>query len=164
MFQTIKDYINTGRYELKELTNKINALWVESELTDEEREALLKLAQENSDQTKGYLPLQEQIENLKSYVNEKIESINKQLVELGNKVNQLIEGETPEPVPEPEPKPEDEYPAWHQPTGAYDAYYTNEKMTFTDGKKYICIAPYGYGVTYGPDVLPQMWQLVEDTM
>ena len=164
MFQTIKDYINTGRYELKELTEKINALWVESELTDEEREALLKLAQENSDQTKGYLPLQKQIENLKSYVNEKIESINKQLVELGNKVNQLIEGKTPDPVPEPEPKPEDEYPAWHQPTGAYDAYYTNEKMTFTDGKKYICIAPYGYGVTYGPDVLPQMWQLVEDTM
>lgn len=164
MFQTIKDYINTGRYELKELTEKINTLWVESELTDEEREALLKLAQENSDQTKGYLPLQEQIENLKSYVNEKIEAINKQLVELGNKVNQLIEGETPEPVPEPEPKPEDEYPAWHTPTGAHDAYYTNDKMTFTDGKKYICIAPYGYGVTYGPDVLPQMWQLVEDTM
>lgn len=152
MFQTIKDYINTGRYELKELTNKINALWVESKLTDEEREALLKLAQENSDQTKGYLPLQEQIENLKSFVNEKIEAINKQLVELGN------------PVPEPEPKPEDEYPAWHQPTGAHDAYYTNDKMTFTDGKKYICIAPTGYGVTYGPDVLPQMWQLVEDTM
>nr|DAZ19965.1 MAG TPA: hypothetical protein [Caudoviricetes sp.] len=164
MFQTIKDYINTGRYELKELTNKINALWVESELTDEEREALLSLAQENADQSKGYASLQEQLDSLKTYFDEKIKAINPQLVELGNKVNQLIEGETPDSVPEPEPEPEEEYPAWHTPTGAHDAYYTNDKMTFTDGKKYICIAPAGYGVTYGPDVLPQMWQLVEDTM
>lgn len=34
MFETIKDFINTGRYELKELTEKINALWIESSITD----------------------------------------------------------------------------------------------------------------------------------
>lgn len=157
MFQTIKDYINTGRYELKELTNKINTLWVESELTDEEREALLTLAQENADPTKGYASLQQQVDELR----DNLKLTNEQLIELTTKVNQLISGESPEPIPEPDPDPEDEYSAWHQPTGAHDAYYTNDKMTFTDGKKYICIAPDGYGVTYGPDILPQMWQLVE---
>lgn len=155
MFQTIKDYINTGRYELKELTNKINTLWVESELTDEEREALLTLAQENADPTKGYASLQQQVDELR----DDLKLTNEQLIELTTKVNQLIAGESPEPVPEPEPG--DEYPAWHQPTGAHDAYYKDDKMTYTDGKKYICIAPEGYGVTYGPDTLPQMWKLVE---
>lgn len=158
MFQTIKDYINTGRYELKELTNKINALWVESELTDEEREALLTLAQENADPTKGYAPLQKQVDELR----ENLKLTNEQLIELTTIVNKLIAGQSPEPVPEPEPG--DEYPTWHTPTGAHDAYYKDDKMTYTDGKKYICIAPDGYGVTYGPDILPQMWQLVEDTM
>lgn len=155
MFQTIKDYINTGRYELKELTDKINTLWVESELTDEEREALLTLAQENADPTKGYASLQQQVDELRK----DLKLTNEQLIELTTKVNQLIAGESPEPIPDPDP--EDEYPAWHQPTGAHDAYYKDDKMTYTDGKKYICIAPDGYAVTYGPDVLPQMWKLVE---
>lgn len=155
MFQTIKDYINTGRYELKELTNKINTLWVESELTDEEREALLTLAQENADPTKGYASLQQQVDELR----EDLKLTNEQLIELTATVNKLIAGESPEPIPDPDP--EDEYPAWHQPTGAHDAYYKDDKMTYTDGKKYICIAPDEYAVTYGPDVMPNMWQLVE---
>lgn len=156
MFQTIKDYINTGRYELKEITNKINTLWVESELTDEEREALLTLAQENADPEKGYAPLQKQVDELR----DSIKLTDEKIIELTTTVNKLITGKSPEPVPEPEPV--DEYPTWHQPTGAHDAYYKDDKMTYTDGKKYICIAPDGYGVTYGPDILPQMWQLIED--
>ena len=155
MFQTIKDYINTGRYELKELTNKINTLWVESELTDEEREALLTLAQENADPTKGYAPLQNQVDELR----EDLKLTNEKLIELTTKVNQLIEGESPEPVPEPEPG--EEYPAWHQPTGAHDAYYKDDKMTYTDGKKYICVAPEGIACVWGPDTYPSYWKLVE---
>lgn len=161
MFETIKDYINTGRYELKELTDKINTLWVESELSDEEREALLSLAQENADQSKGYASLQEQLDSFKEQVNLELSKIKESISGITSKVNELIEGTVPEPLPEPEEPEEDEYPLWHTPTGAHDAYYTNDKMTFTDGKKYICIAPDGYGVTYGPDVLPNMWKLVE---
>lgn len=161
MFETIKDYINTGRYELKELTDKINTLWVESELSDEEREALLSLAQENADQSKGYASLQEQLDSFKEQVNLELSKIKESISGITSKVNELIEGTVPEPVPEPEEPEEDEYPLWHTPTGEHDAYYTNDKMTFTDGKKYICIAPDGYGVTYGPDVLPNMWKLVE---
>lgn len=161
MFETIKDYINTGRYELKELTDKINTLWVESELSDEEREALLSLAQENADQSKGYASLQEQLDSFKEQVNLELSKIKESMIEITSKVNELIEGAVPEPVPEPEEPEEDEYPLWHKPTGAYNAYAKGDKMTFTDGKKYICIAPDGYGVTYGPDVLPNMWKLVE---
>ena len=36
------------------------------------------------------------------------------------------------------PPETEEYPAWVQPTGAHDAYNTGDKMTYTDGKRYIC--------------------------
>ena len=64
-------------------------------------------------------------------------------------------------IPEPEVPEKDEYPLWKQPTHAGDAYYNGDKMTYTDGFKYECIAPEGYAVTYGPDALPQYWRKVE---
>lgn len=157
MFQTIKDYINTGRYELKELTNKINTLWVESELTDEEREALLTLAQENANSENSYAPLQKQIDLL--FENQK--EFSNQLKEIAEKLNTLIGGGEVEPVPEPEPS--EEYPEYVDPTGAHDAYYKNDKVTYK-GKKYICIAPDGVACVWSPDVYPSYWQLVEEAI
>lgn len=155
MFETIKDYINTGRYELKELTNKINTLWVESELTDEEREALLTLAQENANPVNSYAPLQEQIDLL--FENQK--EFSNQLKEITEKLNTLIGGGEVEPVPEPEPS--EEYPEYVNPTGAHDAYYKDDKVTY-NGKKYICIAPDGVACVWSPDVYPQYWKEVTE--
>ncbi len=50
----------------------------------------------------------------------------------------------------------DEYPAWVQPTGAHDAYNTGDKMTYTDGKRYICQMD---NCVWGPDVYPAGWKL-----
>lgn len=54
-----------------------------------------------------------------------------------------------------------EYPEWKQPTGAHDAYHRGDKITFTDGKKYECIAPEGVAVVWDPVTYPAYWQLVE---
>ncbi|MDM8301398.1 hypothetical protein [Collinsella tanakaei] len=59
-------------------------------------------------------------------------------------------------------EPEKLVTAGKKPTCAEDAYYTGMKMTYTDGKRYECIAPEDYGVTWGPDVLPGMWREVTD--
>lgn len=143
MFETIKDYINTGRYELKELTEKINTLWVESELTDDEREALLTLAQENANSENSYAPLQEQIEQ----AFEQIKALESRVVKLETG------GE--------EPEPSEEYPEYVNPTGAHDAYYKDDKVTY-NGKKYICIAPDGVACVWSPDVYPQYWKEVTE--
>lgn len=143
MFETIKDYINTRRYDLNELTKKINALWVESELTDEEREALLTLAQENANSENSYAPLQKQIDQAFE-----------QIKALESRVTKLETGGE-------EPEPTEEYPPYVQPTGAHDAYYKDDKITF-DGKKYICIAPDGVACVWSPDVYPQYWQEVTE--
>ena len=59
------------------------------------------------------------------------------------------------------PDPSVEWPEWKQPTGAHDAYHRGDKITFTDGKKYECIAPEGVAVVWDPVTYPAYWQLVE---
>ena len=48
----------------------------------------------------------------------------------------------------------DEYPEWHQPTGAHDAYNTGDKVSY-NGKHYICTVD---GNVYAPDVYG--WDLI----
>lgn len=51
MYGIIVDVLNRGGYDLKGITEKINALWVEGKLTEEERNQLLNKAQGNADST-----------------------------------------------------------------------------------------------------------------
>ena len=139
--------IEVGGFELADLLRRIDVLYVNGRLTDEERESLVEEAREKADPTAAYAPIEERLKALEAW-----------RTEVERRLSALEAGE-PEP---PEPEPEDEYPAWKTPTCAEDAYYTGMKMTYTDGKRYECIAPEGYGVTWGPDVLPGMWREVTD--
>lgn len=153
MFDIIKNVIQSGRYELVDILKKIDTIWIQGDITDDEKDTLIGLARENATPEMGYMKLEQRMQELEEKMNEASRSIfilQEQVERLGA-----------EPI-EPEPEPSEEYPPYKQPTGAHDAYYKDDKMTYTDGKKYICIAPEGYGVTYGPDMLPDMWQLVEE--
>lgn len=136
MKSIIKNVIASRNYELADLLKKLDKLWIEGSISDAERDELAAAARENVNMDKGYADHESRIRALE----EAVKALQKG-------------GEEEETA--------DEYPAWKQPTGAHDAYFTGSKMTYTDGKKYTCIAPEGVGVTYGPDVLPQMWQLEE---
>lgn len=157
MYTIIKGVIEQQRYELADMLTKIDTEWVLSSLTSEEREELVALARSKADPM-GALPS----------VSERLVALEVEVDGLQTRMAALESaqggGETEgggEGGGEPEPEPADEYPAWHTPTGGHDCYETGMKMTWTDGKRYVCIAPEGYGVTYGPDKLPDMWQLVE---
>lgn len=114
---------------------------------------------------KNWYPLQEiKLIRKNSYagIEKQLETIFTNLAEMAtaikantDRITQL-EGGTVTP-PETE-----EYPAYQKPQGAHDAYYTNDKMTYTDGKKYICIAPEGVAVVWGPDEYPAYWQEVTE--
>lgn len=149
MYNDIMTIINDGEYNLADLLHRIDVLYARGRLTDEEHEELTAKARENADQAVVYPNVEDRVTELETW-RLNVEARLKKLEE-----------DTGEVEPEPDPKPEDEYPEWHTPTGAHDAYYKGDKMTYTDGKKYVCIAPDGYGVTYGPDVLPGYWQKVE---
>lgn len=150
MYSILKDIINSGNYELVDITNKINKLWLESQLTEEERDELIELAQTNANPENSYAPLQKQIEK----VYKEITSLKGLIDGLDARVLAIEKGLPQESV---EPPVEEEYPEYVQPTGQHDAYKKGDKITY-NGKKYECIKN---NVVWNPDDYPQGWQLVE---
>ena len=49
MFEIVKNVIKSGRYELTALLGKIDTLWVRGNLTDEQHDELVRLAQGSAD-------------------------------------------------------------------------------------------------------------------
>ena len=144
MYEIIKNVIENKDYELVDMLYKINKMYIESEITEEQKEELDTLARTNAKAENSYAPLQKQLDN----TNARIDSLEERIAKL--------EGETTE---EPsEPVQEDEYPEFVQPTGAHDAYNVGDKITY-NGKKYICQIN---GCVWAPDVYPQGWQEVTE--
>lgn len=51
MYDVIKDVINTRRYVLADMLHKIDTLWAQGDIDDEQRTDLIALAQGNADKT-----------------------------------------------------------------------------------------------------------------
>lgn len=144
MFDNIKNLIKSKRFELKDMLNKINIVWLESMITDEQMKELKELARQNAIAENSYAPLQEQINNIYSEMEAMKAEIKK------------LKGETGEVTEPEEPVETEEYPAFVQPTGAHDAYKIGDKITY-NGKKYICKLD---GCVWAPDIYPAGWQEV----
>ena len=149
MFDNIKNLIKNKDYELKDILEKINIVWLKNMITKEQMEELETLARQNAVAENSYAPLQEQIDN----ANARIDKLEARIEDLENKET----GEVTEPE---KPVKTDEYPEYKQPTGAHDAYHVGDKITYK-GKKYICKMD---GCVWAPDVYPAGWEeVVEDT-
>lgn len=142
MFEIIKSVIKNKNFELKDILYKINKMWIESAITEEEKTQLDELARENAVAENSYAPLQEQIDNA-----------NSRMDELESRIVALEKGEGEETEPE---EPVDEYLEYKQPAGAHDAYNTGDKVTY-NGKKYVCKMN---GCVWAPDVYPAGWEEV----
>ena len=142
MYDTIKDVINSGRYELNDMLHKIDTLWVQGDLDDDQRDELVELARENATPENTYVPIQEQIDQAFA-----------QISALDTRIKALEAGGS-EPT---DPEPEDEWPEWVQPTGAHNAYSNGDKITY-NGKRYISTMD---GTVWSPDAYPAGWQVQE---
>lgn len=142
MYDTIKDVINSGRYELNDMLHKIDTLWVQGDLDDDQRDELVELARENATPENTYVPIQEQIDQAFA-----------QISALDTRIKALEAGGS-EPT---DPEPEDEWPEWVQPTGAHNAYSNGDKITY-NGKRYISTMD---GNVWSPDAYPAGWQVQE---
>lgn len=139
MYSVIKDVIEKGDFELIDMLAKINKLWVESSLTEEERDELVSLARTNANPDNSYAENTEQIANLWEYCQQ-----------LDIRLSQLENGQgTTEP---------EEWPEYIQPTGAHDAYKIDNRVMF-QGKKYICKMD---GCVWDPLTYPDAWKLAEE--
>ena len=128
------ELIGGRQYDLEDVLHRIDVMYAAGRLTDDERTALYALARENAKAEYDYAA--------------EIEAIWAAIRELRASVGESS-GES------------DEWPAYQQPTGAHDAYYAGDKITY-NGKRYICVMPENAACTYSPDVYPAGWQEVTD--
>lgn len=97
MYEIIKNVIDSGDYELKDILYKINKMQIESAITEEQKTELDNLARENANAENSYASVQEQINNIYTII-DKIQADIKEL---------KGEEETEEPT-----EPVEEYPEY----------------------------------------------------
>lgn len=140
MYEIIKGVINSKDYELKDILYKINKMYIESAITEEQKTELNNLARENANAENSYASLQVQVNNIYAEIDN-----------IKSRLNALEVTDKPT-----EPSETEEYPEYVQPTGAHDAYNKGRKTTYK-GEKYICLID---GCVWAPDVYPQGWEKV----
>lgn len=138
MYTIIEAVINSRNYELSDILKKIDTIWLQGGITDEEKNSLIAKAQENADGEQSYLPLQEQIDKLFIIIDS-----------ISNRITTLEGGEAAKV---------EEYPEFVQPSGKYDACNKGDKITY-NGKKYECVKN---NVMWSPDVNPKCWKEVTE--
>lgn len=150
MYEIIKNVIKNKDFELKDILYKINTIWVERAITEEQKNELDNLARENANPENSYATLQEQINSTFTEIADlrsRVEKLEKAREEEG--------GTGEEPT---EPIEEEEYPEFVQPTGAHDCYNKGAKITFM-GKRYISLID---GCVWDPITYPAGWEEVTE--
>lgn len=133
MYAIIKNVIGRGDYELDSILRKINSLWIDGTLDDEQRDELLSLARGTAK-------------------TEKSVDVVAKLAELESRVAKLEQGAS-----SPSETPTEEYPEYVPEKW----YYNGDKVTF-GGKRYNCIAPEGQACVWSPEAYPLYWKEVSE--
>lgn len=159
MYDIFKNVIESTRYDLIEILKKIDTIWVQGDITDDQKAELVEMAQTHAKPENSYASYDKQIneiydeiKNIKETVNANAQGMSalKEAVEkMGGTVTVPTEPETPA----------EEYPEYKQPAGAHDAYHVGDKITF-DGDHYECIYD---GCVWNPVEYPQGWKKVADS-
>lgn len=112
MYNNVLTIIQSGDYDLADLSKKIDTLWLKGYLTDDERESLTKLAIEKSTPDTALPSL-----------TERVSSIEKRVAKLEGEPSSGGDSGS------------SDWPEWIQPTGAHDAYAKGAQVTH-HGEKY----------------------------
>lgn len=136
MKDIIKNVIARGSYELSDMLKKIDTLWVQGSLSDEERAELIDLARGNAD-------VQNSID-----VMAKLEEHEKRLAELEELVKNLTASKE-----EGEEVTEESYEEY-----VSGRWCKNGDIFTFEGKVFKCIAPEGVTCVWSPADYPEYWE------
>ncbi len=142
IYDDIVTVINNGDYDLSDLLHRIDVIYVNGKITDDEKDRLYTMARTDANPQYSLGPVLERIGALESWRKE----VDKTLAE-------LAKGDTPGGPG----TPTEEWPEYVAPTGAHDAYYNGDKVTF-NGEHYTCIAPVGTACVWDPVTYPTYWR------
>lgn len=134
MYDVVKSVILSKRFELSDMLKKIDTLWVQGSLADEQKDELIKLARENADPAMS-------------------NDIMAQLEDHENRLRKLEAGSEGGGA-----QPSTEYPEFVP----NRVYVKGDKVTF-EGRKYVCILnEYTDRTTWSPKDYPAYWQEVKE--
>lgn len=145
-----KSVVDSGRFELADFLDKLDVMWLQGDMSKEEREALTGEARERADPERSMPALASRVEALEAWRRD-VESRLAALESGGGQGGGTEGGET-------DPEPADEWPDYVQPTGAHDAYHVGDKITW-GGKRWTCKMD---GCVWDPGAYPAGWEYVED--
>lgn len=134
MYNIIKNVIASKDYELKDLLNKIEIIWVRGKITDDQKEELMSMARNGAS-------FDNSVDILR-----KLEEHDRRLKALEDAAANTGSPETP--------GEEEIIPDYTE--GKY--YYNGDKVTF-EGQKYVCIAPEGVVCVWSPKDYPVYWDV-----
>lgn len=138
MYDVVKNVIASKNYDLTDILGKIETVWVQSRITDEQKMELILLAQENA-----------KAEN-------SIDILSK-LYDLDRRVTALENKDKAD-----EPTEDDTEITTYPPYESGVWYYRDDVVSF-DGQNYKCVAPEGVVCTWSPSEYPLYWEVfVED--
>ena len=135
MYSIFVNVIKNEPYALNDMIKKIDVAWVKNEITEEERDELITMANENADPD-YYIELENKVELL----SKSIESIMATIQTHGAIISALKKaveegGTTVDPEPEPEPE---EYPEWYAWDGVtLPCPWNKGKKCTHNGKKWV---------------------------
>ena len=143
MFETVQTIINSGGYDLADLTQRIKTLYALGELSEDEMTQLLDSAAANANQD-AMLP----------DMSERVGALETRIAAVEERVGKLEAGGVEPGEPE---EPADEWPEWVRPTSKDTQYNKGDKVTF-NGRHYVCEKN---NVSSSPDEDSKRWRLVE---
>lgn len=127
MYNIIKTVITSGNFELTDIIRKIDTVWFEGKITDEEKAELVEMAQGKANPQHS-MDLVAKVADLEKRV---------KILEEQKSTDEPTE-ETYEPFVEGK---------W---------YYNGDMISF-EGKNYRCIAPEGTACVWSPSAYPNYW-------
>lgn len=136
MYEIILNVIKNQNYKLEDILKKIETMWIESKINDEQKDELIEKARENAIPENSYATINETVERLIVDV----EDLKKRVL--------ILEGGSDE---------QEEYPEFVQPTGSHDCYNQGDKVTFKE-KRYICKIN---NCVWDPETYPAGWKEVK---
>ena len=143
MFETVQTIINSGDYDLSDISERIKTLYALGELSEDEMTQLLDSAAASANQD-AMLP----------DMSERVGALETRIAAVEERVGKLEAGGVEQGEPE---EPADEWPEWVRPTSKDTQYRKGDKVTF-NGKHYMCVKN---NVSSSPEEDSKRWQLVE---
>ena len=141
MYEVVKSVIASRNYELSDMLTKIDTLWVQGSITEDERAELIDLARQNAEVQQS-IDILAKLEELDKRVKANEEAIKVLLDNSGSE--DTGDGEIEEPT-----YPEYEAGKW---------YYRDDIVSF-DGQNHKCVAPEGVVCTWSPTEYPAYWEV-----